>query len=139
VAKHDGGAVAQVVHQLLQLGSDPLRPRFGLGPVVVLVGELEQVVAFVVSKAQRNRQRVQDGRRGAGQTALFQARVVVRADHGELRHLLTAKPGNAPRVPGAVQADGGRVEIGASGLQEGAQLLGTVNATAHGPILSQAG
>jgi len=96
VAKHDGGLSRRLSTSCCNWGLT--RSARGLGlPVVVLVGELEQVAAFVAPR--RSAPPARPGRSARRRPdGPVPARVVSRADHGELRHLLTAKPGNAPRV-----------------------------------------
>jgi hypothetical protein len=60
---------------------------------IVLVREFVYVAALVLVQMQGEGERVEDFSRGAGEAALFEAGVVVGADHRQLSDLLPAKAG----------------------------------------------
>jgi len=115
------GLIAQVVHQLRNWGLTRSARGLGLGRGRPWSASWN-IAAFVVPGAAQPPARQTVGEAPARRPC-FQARVVVGADHGELRHLLTAKPGTRPRVPGAVQADGAGRDRRV-GPSEGASSLG---------------
>jgi hypothetical protein len=104
------------------LGRSAARRRAdGLGGA----GEVEEVRALRVVELQRAGQGVEDACGGAGEVAAFQARVAGDADSGEDSDLLAAQAREPARAV-VGQADIGRLEPGAAGGQELADLVARV-------------
>ena len=93
-------------------------------PAEGFAGEFVHIGLLVVVQPQRAGEGGEHRRRRL-HPPLFEPRQVVDADRGELRDLLAAKPGHAPRRGGFRQADIVRIQLRA------ARLEGVAEPSAH--------